>query len=98
MKVVNCRVADNIADALHYEAQALGKSQYNLIADLLTEHVINGKKSEGEKEDRLATIEASTKVLQQNSRMIGEILVIFLTEKYGEEEADRILTKISERG
>lgn len=98
MRVVNCRVADNIADGLHYAAQKQGKSQYNLIADLLTAYVVEGQKAEERGEDRLAIIEDSISSMQHNIRVMGSLVVALLTAQVGEEAAQKIVREITDRG
>lgn len=98
MRVVNCRVADNIAEALHYEAQTQGKSQYNLIADLLTAHVVEGQKAAERGEDRLAEIEDSISSMQHNIRVMGSLVIALLTAQVGEEAAKKIVREITDKG
>jgi len=92
MRVVNCRLDDDIADELRQLARNEGKSQYNFIADLLTQHVRNTSSA---KEERLAAIELNIAAQAKNIRVVAEVVIALLAAQVGEEKADEILQSIT---
>lgn len=85
MKSFTFRVDDDIAEELRYAAMAKGTSTYNFVAELVIK-AVHGQ----------ATEAVDLRAQQRTIKMILQLLIALIAAQSGEEEARKIVQRITE--
>ena len=85
MKTFTFRVDDEIAEELRYAAMSKGTSTYNFVAELVTK-AVHGQTTEV----------VDLRAQQRTIKMILQLLIALIAAQSGEEEARKIVQRITE--